>query len=260
MNNVIIPAVPATATADERRRIMWDALSNLDMSDKVEKRNDLTYLSWANAISEFRKAYPSAEYHIVKNPNTGLPYFVDPAIGIICFVEIEVDGVKSEAWLPVMNSANKALKLEAYTYQAWDSYKKQYVEKTVPAATMTDINKTLMRTLTKAIALSTGIGMYIFQGEDFPEKASENNGSSATPQSQKNTQHPASQPQPQMQVQQPQAAAPDQTEALKTQINATTNVQDLISIYMDNTQTLENNPELKSLLSNRKKALQTLAA
>ncbi|MBQ0074154.1 MAG: DUF1071 domain-containing protein [Prevotella sp.] len=257
MSNVIIPAVPATATADERRRIMWDALSNLDMSDKVEKRNDLTYLSWANAISEFRKAYPSAEYHIVKNPNTGLPYFVDPAIGIICFVEIEVDGVKSEAWLPVMSSANKALKLESYTYQAWDSYKKQYVEKTVPAATMTDINKTLMRTLTKAIALSTGIGMYIFQGEDFPEKASENNGSSATPQSQKNTQHPASQPQSQMQIQQPQTTASiDPLAGIKNAINGASDVTALMSLYLDHQGEIEANPNIKQLLTNRKIQLQ----
>lgn len=255
MNNAIIPAVPATATPDERRRMMWDALSNLDMSDKVEKRNDLTYLSWANAISEFRKAYPSAEYHIVKNPNTGLPYFVDPSIGIICFVEIEVDGVKSEAWLPVMNSANKAMKLEPYTYQVWDSYKKQYVDKTVAAATMTDINKTLMRTLTKAIALSTGIGMYIFQGEDFPEKVSDHNGTSATLQ-QKPQQKQTVTPAPTIQ----NTVTVDPNATLRDAINATTEVAALVSIYLDNTPVIESNPELKNLLTTRKKALQSLKA
>ena len=248
MSNNIIPAVPATATPDERRRIMWDALSSLDMSDKVEKRNDLTYLSWANAISEFRKAYPSAEYHIVKNPTTGLPYFVDPSIGIICFVEIEVDGVKSEAWLPVMSSSNKAMKLEPYTYQVWDSYKKQYVEKTVPAATMTDINKTLMRALTKAIALSTGIGMYIFQGEDFPEKASENNGfSSATPQQQ--SIRPTATPQ----------KPADPYAGIKNAINGATDVPALMSLYLDHQGEIEANPSIKQLLTNRKLQLQNAA-
>ena len=41
------PVIPANATDDERRAVMFYALYSLDLSDKVEKYNDLTYLSWA---------------------------------------------------------------------------------------------------------------------------------------------------------------------------------------------------------------------
>ena len=64
------PQIPANVTADERRAIYFDALYSLDLRDKVEKYNDLTYLSWANAWAEFKRCYPSATYRIIKNPET----------------------------------------------------------------------------------------------------------------------------------------------------------------------------------------------
>lgn len=38
------------------------------MNDKLEKRENLNYLSWANALAEFKRAYPNATYRIVKDP------------------------------------------------------------------------------------------------------------------------------------------------------------------------------------------------
>ena len=105
------PQIPADATADERRAAYFDALCSLDLSDKVEKYNDLTYVSWANAWAEFKGCYPSATYRIIKNPETNLPYFADPLTGIMVYTEVSVDGITHEMWLPVMNSANKAMKL-----------------------------------------------------------------------------------------------------------------------------------------------------
>ena len=110
------PQIPADATVDEKRAIMFDALSQLDLSDKVERREELTYLSWANAWAEFKYAYPSATYRIVKDPTTGLPYFADPLTGIIVYTEVTVDDVTHEMWLPVMDNKNKAMKFEPYTY------------------------------------------------------------------------------------------------------------------------------------------------
>ena len=162
------PFIPENATADERRAIMFNALKNLDLSDKCEKRVSLTYLSWANAWSEFKSAYPSATYRILKNEN-GLPYFSDPNLGIMVFTEVCVDDVVHQMWLPVMDSKNKAMKLVPYTYQVWDNYKKAFVEKTVQAASMFDINKTLMRCLVKNLAMF-GLGLYIYKGTDLPEK------------------------------------------------------------------------------------------
>jgi hypothetical protein len=65
-------------------------------------------------------------------------------------------------WLPVMDGANKSMTYQSYTYQT------RYGEKVVEAATMFDINKTLMRCLTKNLAMF-GLGHYIYAGEDLPE-------------------------------------------------------------------------------------------
>ncbi len=147
---------------------MFDALYSLDLSDKLERReNDkLSYLSWANAWAEFKRAYPNAEYRIIKDPTTNLPYFNDPNIGIMVYTEVTADGQTYEMWLPVMDAKNKAMREQPYTYQVYDSYKKTYVEKTVQAATMFDVNKAIMRCLVKNLAMF-GLGLYVYAGEDL---------------------------------------------------------------------------------------------
>lgn len=234
------PNVPQDATADERRAIMFNALSNLDLSDKCEKRESLTYLSWANAWSEFKSAYPSATYEILKNEN-GLPYFSDPNLGIMVFTEVTVDDVTHQMWLPVMDSKNKAMKLTPYTYQAWDNYKKAYVEKTVQAASMFDINKTLMRCLVKNLAMF-GLGLYIFQGDDLPEKSADDTTSSA--------------PQP---MQRPVQQPVDPLAPIKNAINSMVDVNSLMNLYFDHQNEVEGNPEIKALFTQRRQQLQLLA-
>jgi hypothetical protein len=86
----------------------------------------------------------------------------------MCFTKVTIEGQTKEMWLPVMNSANKAMKNAPYTYSVWNSYQKAYEEKRVDAATMFDINKTIMRCLTKNLAMF-GLGLYIYSGEDLPE-------------------------------------------------------------------------------------------
>ena len=232
------PNVPQGATADERRAIMFNALSNLDLSDKCEKREQLTYLSWANAWSEFKSAYPSATYKILKDEN-GLPYFSDSNLGIIVFTEVCVDDVVHQMWLPVMDSKNKAMKLTPYTYQVWDNYKKSFVDKTVQAASMFDINKTLMRCLVKNLAMF-GLGLYIFQGDDLPEKSADDTTSSA----------------PQQQMQRPVQQPIDPLAGIKNAINSANDVTTLMSFYLDHQGEIEANPQIKALLTQRKQQLQ----
>ena len=229
------PNVPQGATADERRAIMFNALKNLDLSNKCEKRDQLTYLSWANAWSEFKAAYPSATYEILKNEN-GLPYFSDPNLGIMVFTSVTVDDVTHQMWLPVMDSKNKTMKLQPYTYSVWDNYKKAYVEKTVQAASMFDINKTLMRCLVKNLAMF-GVGLYIFQGDDLPEKSTDD-----TPQ--------------QQQMQRPVQQPVDPLAGIKNAINSANDVTTLMSFYLDHQGEIEANPSIKALLTQRKQQLQ----
>ena len=234
------PNVPQGATADERRAIMFNALSNLDLSDKCEKRESLTYLSWANAWSEFKSAYPSATYRILKNEN-GLPYFSDPNLGIMVFTEVTVDEVTHQMWLPVMDGKNKAMKLQPYTYSVWDNYKKSYVDKTVQAASMFDINKTLMRCLVKNLAMF-GLGLYIFQGDDLPEKSADDTTSSAPQQTVRPVQQPV-----------------DPLAPIKNAINSMVDVNSLMNLYFDHQNEVEGNPEIKALFTQRRQQLQLLA-
>ena len=235
MCKIQIPEIPANTTADEKRAIMFKALSMLNVNDLCEKRDSLTYLSWSNAWSVFKTYYPSATYNIIRN-NNGLPYFSDPELGIMVFTEVTVDDVTHSMWLPVMDSKNKAMKFEPYTYQVWDNYKKTYVEKTVSAASMFDVNKTLRRCLVKNLAMF-GLGLYIFQGDDLPENAAED----------------IQQPTVQRTAQQPVA---DKYAGIKQAINSANDVTSLLSYYLDHQGEIEANPEIKELLTKRKHELQ----
>jgi hypothetical protein len=146
----------------ESKQSTFDTLSAINVNDKVEKKSNLTYLSWAWAWSETKKAFPDASYEIISDPATGKPYFYDETLGYMVITEVTIKGETLEMWLPVMDGANKAMLATPYTY------KTKYGEKSVEAATMFDINKTLMRCLVKNLAMF-GLGLYIYAGEDLPE-------------------------------------------------------------------------------------------
>lgn len=137
----------------------------LNVNDHTDLKNNLTYLSWAWAWQEFLKICPDATYEIKKftNPITGRTtvYLEDDNFGVMVFTSITARGVTREMWLPVMDNTNKAMKKDAYEYATKSG------TKTVEAVTMFDINKTIMRCLTKNIAMF-GVGLYIYAGEDLP--------------------------------------------------------------------------------------------
>lgn len=155
----------------EETKSVFQVLKAVNCNENTETKNGLTYLSWPFAWGNVKSLYPDATYNIHKN-DSGLPYFVDAMIGIMVFTDVTIQGQTYEMWLPVMDSANKAMKLEPYTYQVYDKYNGKYVEKTVEAATMFDINKTVMRCLTKNLAMF-GLGLYIYAGEDLPTEFGE---------------------------------------------------------------------------------------
>ena len=125
----------------------FDEVNALSVNDKTEKKGGLTYLSWAWAWGEFKKVYPEAKYEVVKFDNK--PYLEDENLGYMVFTKVEVEDLVYEMWLPVMDYRNKAIP--------------------VGQASMFDINKTIMRCLTKNLAMF-GLGLYIYAGEDLPEE------------------------------------------------------------------------------------------
>ena len=139
----------------------FEQLYGINVNDKTENKNGLTYLSWAWAWAEFKKVHPNATYKVRKFEN-GLPYVYDENTGYMVFTEVNVDGLTHEMWLPVMDGNNKAMKSTPYEVQT------RYKTVTVNAATMFDINKAIMRCLTKNLAMF-GLGLYIYAGEDLPD-------------------------------------------------------------------------------------------
>lgn len=121
-------------------------LNNINVNGKTEKKNGLTYLSWAWAWGEVKKLHPDATYTIYENAD-GLFYHTD---GKTCWVKtgVTVNDVEHIEYLPVMDFKNRSIPVEQVT-----SF---------------DVNKAIQRSLTKAVARH-GLGLYIYAGEDLPE-------------------------------------------------------------------------------------------
>lgn len=155
--------------------VLFNKLYQIDVKNVVEKRNNLTYLSWSWAWAEVSKVAESVDYNVYHDRETHQPYVFDANLGYMVFTDITINGVKREMWLPVMDGANNAMKAESYTYQVKEYKNKQwtgkFIDKTVNAATMFDINKAIMRCLVKNLAMF-GLGLYIFAGEDMPQDVS----------------------------------------------------------------------------------------
>lgn len=149
-----------------QKKSVFERLSAINVNEHVEKKNDLTYLSWAWAWSVVKKECPDATYKI--NPTE-----YDEDLGFMCHTEVTIEGETLEMWLPVMDGANKSMKKQSYNYTGykWEAGRKVATQKTVEGATTFDINKTIMRCLVKNLAMF-GLGIYIFAGEDLPEAES----------------------------------------------------------------------------------------
>jgi uncharacterized protein (DUF2225 family) len=149
-----------------QKKSVFETLSAINVNDKVEKKSNLTYLSWAWAWAEVKKQYPDASYEVLRDPQTDKPWFFDPALGYMTMTNVTIEGETLEMWLPVMDGANNAMMDAPYVFAT------RYGEKQVNKATMFDINKTIMRCLTKNLAMF-GLGHYIYAGEDLPESKPE---------------------------------------------------------------------------------------
>ena len=134
---------------------VFSKLNSINVNDKTEKKNGLTYLSWAWAWGEVKKLYPDATYTIYENTLPSgyvVNYFTD---GRTSYVKtgVTINNLEHIEELPVMDYRNKSILLENMT-----SF---------------DVNKTIQRSLTKALARH-GLGLYIYAGEDLPEDEKDN--------------------------------------------------------------------------------------
>lgn len=125
---------------------VFEQLFEINVNEHVERKNGLQYLPWAYAWAEVKKLFPESTYKVYESEN-GCIYHTD---GRTCWVKTSVTivGLEHIEYLPVMDYKNKSILLENVT-----SF---------------DVNKTIQRSLTKALARH-GLGLYLYAGEDLPE-------------------------------------------------------------------------------------------
>ena len=117
-------------------------LSRIDVSKHVEKKGQLSYLSWAWAWGVLMEHYPDANYTFAENE-----IHLDGSVTVHC--SLTVDGITRAMWLPVMDNRNNSIQ----------------------NPTSRAISDQKMRCLVKAIAMH-GLGHYIYAGEDLPKAES----------------------------------------------------------------------------------------
>lgn len=135
---------------ENNNKSVFETLSAVNVSDKIEKKGNLSYLSWSYAWGEVKKRYPSAQYKVYERDTQQygpINYFTD---GMTCYVKVSVtiEGLEHVEMLPVMDYKNQA----------------------VPLAKVNSclVNKSIQRAVTKACARH-GLGLYVYGGEDLPE-------------------------------------------------------------------------------------------
>jgi len=132
--------------ASERLNVykdVWDTLSKVDVSEHIENKAGLSYLSWAWAWGVMMEHCPDAEYEFLPEF-----FYPDGSCKVECIMDIR--GKTRSMWLPVMDYRNKA----------------------IDNPTSRDISDARMRCLVKCIAM-WGLGHYIYAGEDLPAGPSE---------------------------------------------------------------------------------------
>jgi hypothetical protein len=117
----------------------YSELRKVNVNEHIEKKNGLSYLSWAWAVDQLLQLDNAATWSYSEPAKFGESLMV--------FCTVEAFGKKMTAQLPVMDYRNKA----------------------IPNPDAMSVNTAMQRCLAKAIALH-GIGLYIYSGEDVPEE------------------------------------------------------------------------------------------
>lgn len=133
---------------------IFESLNNVDLTEKVKSKNNLTYLPWSSAWSEVKRRYPDANFRIIpqvidEGGNTR-PWHDDGKTGWV-EVGVTIDGQEIIETLAIMDFKNKSIVADQIT--------------------SVDANKSIKRCLVKACAMH-GLGLYIYEGEELPEEAS----------------------------------------------------------------------------------------
>ena len=137
-----------------------EMLLKKNVNDHVEKKNGLSYLSWAWAWAEALKADPQASFSVQM---FGDKCYMEINGTAMVWVTVTMFGKPMVCQLPVMDNFNKPITIEGVT--TTNKYGKEVTTK----LDSFNVNTAIMRCMTKALALH-GLGMYLYSGEDLPEE------------------------------------------------------------------------------------------
>jgi len=126
------------------KKNVFKELSAIDVSDKIEKKGKLDYISWANSWAMLKNKYPNAQRIVYESQETGLNFFTDGQTAYVK-VGIKINDLEHIDFLPVMDFRNNSIPLTKMT-------------------TM-DVNTAIQRSTAKAIAMH-GLGLSLWIGED----------------------------------------------------------------------------------------------
>jgi hypothetical protein len=118
----------------------FNELRKLNLNELLEKKGNLSYLSWAHAADILLQNDPEATWEFPP-----AMFYEDGSVMVFC--NVTAMGKTMRMQLPVMDNRNNAIKS--------------------PCARK--ISDATMRCLAKCIACF-GIGLYVYQGEDIPEQ------------------------------------------------------------------------------------------
>lgn len=135
----------------ETKQSVFSTLFAISVKEKVERKGNLDYLSWANAWAMLKSVYPDAQRKVYESDHTGLNYFTDGKTAWVK-VGVTIGGQEHIDYLPVMDFRNNSISVDKLT--------------------SADINKTIQRSTAKAIAMH-GLGLSLWIGEDVPEMTTE---------------------------------------------------------------------------------------
>ena len=92
---------------------VWDTLSKVDCSDHIEKKMNLSYLSWAWAWGVLMEHYPNAQFTFQAfTDELGIMrdamFYPDGSASV--HVTVSIGDLARSMWLPVMDNRNNAIR------------------------------------------------------------------------------------------------------------------------------------------------------
>lgn len=135
----------------ETKQSVFATLSAINVREKIERKGNLDYLSWANAWAMLKAIYPDAQRKVYEHDHTGFNYFTDGKSAWVK-VGVTIGGQEHVDYLPIMDHRNNSIPIDKIT--------------------SSDVNKSIQRSTAKAIAMH-GLGLSLWTGEDLPDLTSD---------------------------------------------------------------------------------------